>query len=103
MPLTIRRTILADAHDLHQIYQLAAQLPDGIIRRPKEVTLAYIQTFLTDSMDNGLTLVAELKGKIVGEIHAYTPRMLNMILYDHSSTLRKTICSSLTSRTIPCF
>ncbi len=47
----------------------------GIIRNRDEINEDYISSFLNSSIENGLILVAILEGRIIGEIHAYTPKI----------------------------
>ncbi|PRX54848.1 GNAT family N-acetyltransferase [Flagellimonas meridianipacifica] len=62
-----------DKEELYQLYKKVAGVSDGIIRNEEEIDAAYITDFLTKSIDKGLILTAIIEGKIVGEIHAYTP------------------------------
>ncbi|TAE26013.1 MAG: GNAT family N-acetyltransferase [Cytophagales bacterium] len=71
--MTIRPATLADVPTLTELHRLIAQTPGGIIRTPKEVTLAYITETLEACLANGLALVAEKDGRMVGDIHAHTP------------------------------
>jgi putative acetyltransferase len=73
MEFEIKNTELKHKSELLQLYKKAAKISDGIIRNQDEINEEYISSFLTNSIDNGLILIATIDGKIVGEIHAYTP------------------------------
>ncbi|GAB5553997.1 MAG: hypothetical protein Sapg2KO_35880 [Saprospiraceae bacterium] len=60
-----------DLAQLLHLYQEVAQQGDGIIRYPFEIDANYIQTFALKSWSSGLALVAEIDGRIIGEIHAF--------------------------------
>ncbi len=53
-----------------QLYRDVAAIPDGIARTPEEVSEAYISGFMTKAAADGIELVCEQGGDIVGEIHA---------------------------------
>ena len=71
--MKIEKATFDDTGAIFSLYKATAEVPDGIIRQPNEITIDYIAHFLDQSLKNGLILVAKEKGKIVGEIHAYTP------------------------------
>jgi putative acetyltransferase len=71
--MKIEKATLTDAKAIFTLYKAVAEIPDGIIRQPNEITTDYIMYFLDQSLKNGLILVAKEKGEIVGEIHAYSP------------------------------
>ncbi len=73
MGVEIRRSGIADLVGIHGLYQRAVDTPDGLIRRKDEIDHAYIEGFLKQSMESGLSLVALHADDVVGEIHAYTP------------------------------
>jgi ribosomal protein S18 acetylase RimI-like enzyme len=58
---------------LLNLYTKVADQKDGIIRKKEEINSQYISDFLNKSIKNGLILVGQFDGKIVAEIHAYTP------------------------------
>ena len=69
----LRKALKTDQDDLLALHQAVAAIPGGVIRTLAEVTPAYIEDILRDSMDNGLILVQEEQGRVVASIHAYTP------------------------------
>ena len=71
--MKIEKATLADAKAIFALYKAVAEIPDGIIRQPHEITADYIAHFLDQSLKKGLILVAREKGEIIGEIHAYSP------------------------------
>jgi putative acetyltransferase len=73
MPLAVVTPTFSDATAIHQLYLRVATDPAGLIRRPTEIPLAFVEAFLVKSLQNGLALIGLQEGKIVGEIHAYTP------------------------------
>ena len=55
------------------LYRTVAATPGGIARAPGEVTSEYVERFVSESLDRGIILVAELEGLpgLAGEVHAY--------------------------------
>ena len=68
--MTIRIATVADAGAILALYKDVARVPDGIARTPDEVTEHYIDGFMRKAAADGIELVAESDGAIVGEIHA---------------------------------
>jgi ribosomal protein S18 acetylase RimI-like enzyme len=73
MSLMIEPANVSQEAQLLELYKEISKFPDGIILNPHEISQKYIAHFLRSSIQNGLILVGLLEGKIVGEIHAYTP------------------------------
>ncbi len=71
--MSIRRTTTDDIQSIFKLYKATASIPGGLARTADEITMAYISTFISRSLDRGLALVIERNGMIVGEIHAYSP------------------------------
>ncbi len=71
--LQILPSDLNDIDQILRVYQSVAKDPGGIIRIEDEVTKEYVLDFLVKSIEKGLTLVARIGDRVVGEIHAYTP------------------------------
>lgn len=69
----IRKATPADQASLLALHQAVAAIPGGVIRTLAEVTPQYIDGILQASINNGLILVKEEDGQVVGSIHAYTP------------------------------
>lgn len=66
----IRIAIQSDLAALLALYRDVATVPDGIARTPAEVTETYISGFMHKAASDGIELVYEDEGRIVGEIHA---------------------------------
>jgi ribosomal protein S18 acetylase RimI-like enzyme len=66
----IRIATQSDFAALLALYRDVATIPDGIARTPAEVTEAYISSFMHKAANDGIELVYEDEGRIVGEIHA---------------------------------
>lgn len=84
MPLQIAITNPSQAPELLALYQRVAENSGGIIRYKDEFTLSFVADFLAKSLHHGIALVGTMDGRIVGEIHAYTPdiRAFQHILAD---------------------
>ncbi len=66
----IRKATAADHDRILGLYRDVAAVPDGIARTPAEVTDAYVAHFMQRAADDGLELVYEEDGALLGEIHA---------------------------------
>lgn len=75
MDIEIRTGKLSDSSKLLELYKEVAKVSDGIIRKEHEINENFIHTFLEKSIDNGLILIGIYNNEIVGEIHAYTPKI----------------------------
>ena len=75
MELEIIKGEYRHAPELLQLYKKVAGASDGIIRKTNEIDRGYITELLTSSIENGLILIAMIGGEILGEIHAYTPKI----------------------------
>ncbi len=73
MKFEIKKAEIKDKAELLRLYKKVAEISGGIIRNQDEIKEEYISSFLTNSINNGLILIATIDGRIVGEIHAYTP------------------------------
>lgn len=73
MNYTIQKTTEKSIPELFSLYKEVAEKSGGIIRRPEEITLGYIENFIAHSLESGISLVAldSDNGQILGEIHAY--------------------------------
>jgi len=71
--VTIRAGRVDDAPAIQALYQAVAATAGGIARAPDEVTLEYVDAFVSDSLSRGVLLVAELAGLpgVAGEVHVY--------------------------------
>jgi ribosomal protein S18 acetylase RimI-like enzyme len=66
----IRIATAADHDRILALYKDVAAVPDGIARTPDEVTDAYVSGFMQRAAHDGLELVYDEGGAILGEIHA---------------------------------
>lgn len=66
----IRKAQAGDQPRILRLYRDVAAVPDGIARTPDEVSEAYISGFMQRAQADGIELVCEQDGAIVGEIHA---------------------------------
>ena len=69
----IRKAVAGDRAQVLALYQLVATIPDGIARTPAEVTDDYVDGFMQRAAADGIELVWEEGGRILGEIHASCP------------------------------
>jgi putative acetyltransferase len=74
--MNIRQTTIEDAEAVYKLYQKVAAIPGGLARLGSEITEEYVHDFLEKSICSGVTIVAvDYTGKIVGELHAYCPKL----------------------------
>ncbi|MES2318669.1 MAG: GNAT family N-acetyltransferase [Pseudomonadota bacterium] len=66
----IRKAQANDHARVVRLYRDVAAVPDGIARTPGEVNDAYVSGFMHRAEADGIELVFEQDGRIVGEIHA---------------------------------
>ena len=66
----IRKATAADQNRILGLYRAVAAVPDGIARTPDEVTDAYVDGFMQRAAHDGIELVYEEGGALLGEIHA---------------------------------
>lgn len=66
----IRHAQPGDHERLVQLYRDVAMVPDGIARTPDEVTDEYVAGFMARAAANGIEIVFEEDGRLLGEIHA---------------------------------
>lgn len=66
----IRKAQANDHARIVRLYRAVAAVPDGIARAPGEVNDAYVSGFMHRAHADGIELVLEQDGGIVGEIHA---------------------------------
>lgn len=71
--MKIRPAQINDTTGIFKLYHDTAAIPGGLARFQHEINLNYIDSFLQASLDRGLSLIAENKHQILGEIHAYSP------------------------------
>ena len=68
MSVVIRRARPGDATTIRDVYRAAAE-QGTLARMPDEVDDAYVAGFMAAAKD-GIEVVAEVEGKVVGELHA---------------------------------
>ncbi|MEI7582501.1 N-acetyltransferase [Runella sp.] len=68
----IRKSTLDDLHSIQELYQTVARISGGIARKEHEISEAYIHNFLSKSLANGCSMVAEEEGKVIAEVHTYS-------------------------------
>lgn len=83
----MRRATIKDAYKIEELYKAVAKNEGGLIRMADEITPDYVQSFIKNSLADGLIIVAEHptdKEKLIAEIHAHRPgiKVLNHILYN---------------------
>ncbi len=66
----IRKAQANDHARIVRLYRDVAAVPNGIARTPGEVNDAYVSGFMHKAEADGIELVCEQDGQIVGEIHA---------------------------------
>ena len=66
----IRTATPADLVQLIALYRAVAAVPDGIARTPDEVSQAYVDGFMQRAAHDGIELVCEEDGILLGEVHA---------------------------------
>ncbi len=72
--LEVRKTTLDDVVKILALYRIVAVNSGGIIRIVEEITLPYVEEFVTSSLLAGVSYVVNhpnKAGAIVAEIHAY--------------------------------
>lgn len=67
----IRLTSRQDIDKILELYQIVAGSDNGLARTSEEFSLEFVSDFLTNSWANGLSLVGEIEGKIIAEIHGF--------------------------------
>jgi ribosomal protein S18 acetylase RimI-like enzyme len=66
----IRPALPSDKDQILALYRAVASVPDGLARTPDEVTEAYVDGFMGAAARDGIELVYEQDGVILGDIHA---------------------------------
>jgi ribosomal protein S18 acetylase RimI-like enzyme len=68
---SVRKTTAADEAAIFDLYKRVAIEDGGIARTEAEITEGYVHHFLSHSIADGVSVVVEIDGQIVGEIHIY--------------------------------
>lgn len=70
-----------DAQAIKDLYLVVAERSGGLARYPDEISQQYIDGFMASSAERGVEIVAtDDRGRVVGELHAYTNGMRR---FDH--------------------
>lgn len=71
--IDIRRAQPPDFYQIKRLYNDVASQEGGLVRECKEITVEYIEGFMSHSRESGIELVAvdNSSGNIVGELHAH--------------------------------
>lgn len=80
MNIDIRKGWLDDIDKVYWLYKKVSQIEGGIARFEDEVTREYVEGFVKDALNDGVFIVAEKDGDIVGEIHGYK---IGLRVFDH--------------------
>ncbi|WP_426173327.1 hypothetical protein [Massilia sp. TWR1-2-2] len=74
----IRKAVAGDHAQLVALYRLVAATPDAIARTPGEVTDDYVGGFMRRAAADGVELVWEEGGRMLGEIDASGPGIASL-------------------------
>jgi ribosomal protein S18 acetylase RimI-like enzyme len=79
---SVRKTTAADEAAIFDLYKRVAIEDGGIARTEAEITEGYVHSFLSHSLTDGLSVVVEMDGQIVGELHTYPigPKIFEHVL-----------------------
>ena len=82
----IRKATIQDKENLRILYQKVASILGGLTRTHEEITEDYINKVLLNGINNGLALVAEYKGKLIGSMIKYKlePKVFSHVLTEGS-------------------
>ena len=69
--MNIRKGAIEDKENIYQLYRKVAKIEGGIARFEDEITKEYVEKFIKNALKDGVFIVAEKDGVIVGEIHGY--------------------------------
>lgn len=78
--MNIRKGVIADVEKVYRLYKKVSQIEGGIARFEDEVTREYVEGFVKNALDDGILIVAEKDGLIVGEVHGYK---IGIRVFDH--------------------
>ena len=72
-PFTVRKSKHSDASAILTLHRTVARISGGLARYEDEITEQYVNEVLTNSLEHGVSVVAErsVTREIVGELHAY--------------------------------
>ena len=78
--MNIRKGTIDDVEEVYKLYKEVSQIEGGIARFEDEVTREYVEGFIKSALNDGIFIVAEKNGNIVGEIHGYK---IGIRVFDH--------------------
>jgi len=78
--VTIRGANIDDLKGILKLYKEVARIKIGIARNEEEVSLSYVEDFVRASLKEGIIIVAEEDGEIIGEIHSHK---MGLKIFDH--------------------
>lgn len=68
MTCSVRIAKKSDLDQLYELYQNVASIPDSIALTPEEITKARIKNVLDLGIEEGLAVVVDVEGKIIGSM-----------------------------------
>lgn len=73
LAVRVRRATRGDIAAIEQLYLTVSSTTGGLARQPDEISLEYIDGFITRSLSDGEIVVAEVEGfdGVAGELHSY--------------------------------
>lgn len=78
--MNIRKGVIEDLEKVYKLYKEISKIEGGIARFEDEVTIEYVEEFIKNALNDGIFIVAEKGGTIVGEIHGYK---IGIRVFDH--------------------
>jgi ribosomal protein S18 acetylase RimI-like enzyme len=69
--ITIRPGKASDAPAILELFVTVAARSGGLARMADEMELGYVEDCVAKSLKNGVLLIAERDGKVMGELHTY--------------------------------
>ncbi|WP_319205301.1 GNAT family N-acetyltransferase [uncultured Ilyobacter sp.] len=78
--MIVRLGKIEDIEGIKNLYKNAAYEGSGLPILKNEVTTEYVEGFVKKAIDSGIIVVAEVEGKIIGELHGCRE---NFHLFDH--------------------
>lgn len=68
----IRASTFKDQQSIFGLYAAVASVGGGLARLESEISSDYVADFLEKSIVSGVSVVAEIQGQLVGEIHTHS-------------------------------
>lgn len=78
--MNIRKGRIDDIDKVYALYKKVSKIEGGIARFEDEVTKEYVEGFIKSALNDGVFIVAEKDGAVVGEIHGYK---IGIRVFDH--------------------